>query len=125
MSTYHTLLKRPDGVLPAFEGDTCPNVSPAIEIGLDERSSKFDLHVFSQHLRLGMRDDDADQGSTMEVASGLTFADLRVLRDKINYVLDCYDELETGKTAAQRDYALTTCTCVAGRGVNRACPVHA
>lgn len=82
MSTYYTLLKRNVG----DSGDE------GIEIGIDERSNKFDLHLYSAHVFECMAPEDQDRETTVEVYSGLSFEDLRKIRDHINEVLSYFDE---------------------------------
>lgn len=93
MSTYYTLLKRADELTPAFDGSN-PTPSPAVEIGIDERGNKFDLYVYSAMLDDKLNPDCMlkDDGAPEDVAVGLTFSDLRTLRDKINEVLSYFDE---------------------------------
>ncbi len=94
MSTYHILLKRPNTMTRPFEGAS-ETMSPAIEIGVDERSWMLDLHVYSEALATTMytaHGELTDVGATHEVAEKLTFADLRILRDNITKLLRDLDE---------------------------------
>jgi sialic acid synthase SpsE len=94
MSTYYTLLKRADEHSPACEGST-PSDSPAVEVGIDERSNKFDLYVYSRTLDAKLIESAfaaKDPQAPEDVAVGLTFADLRKIRDRIDEVLGYFEE---------------------------------
>jgi hypothetical protein len=91
MSTYHTLLKRDAAALPAYPGDDSPSVSPSVEIGVDERSAKFDLHIYSAVLFKALSESDQDHHTPVEVVDRLTLEDLKQLTQKLVNVISYYD----------------------------------